>query len=711
MEQVNLRQARSWLPLLVFGYFESLRRSTFLAFGWVEHGITFIIVTLLVIFLAVTDMEPVNRVRLWVTRVITLLYIALIGYFAYLHEPGRKSFITGLLFGVPDFGQGALDSVEAATFSFFLIFGYGVLVFLISNFILEKQSYLEIFAASTMLLGVEIAVADHKLTAPVVVHVFFVLLLRNQLRLLEVACTGETVNAKNIRTVSSGWYIAGAAVALVGIGLALLLPAQDADLRGVWERLKPVNQARLVESPTGSDGEGDQRDSFYYFWDRLNDFELRGSLSLDNAPAMWVKAAKPFYWRGETADYYTGRGWRTTAEIEGENVSGKGLPNPYSKYADVRRVEQTFVLAPGMTSKVVFAANTPAVVEVPSGKFKWDGSGNVFTDYLQAGSTYRVVSYMPRFEPAILRKSSTSYPVDIRNKYLQLPENLPPRVKKKARSVTARQGNTYDKAKALERYLSTNFPYDLTVDATPKNMDVVDYFLFDLKKGYCTYHSTAMVVMLRSVGIPARWVKGYMTGSPDAATGVYEVTQADAHAWVEVYFSDFGWIPFEPTASFSLPETQAASVETEQLAEEAGPVGEIAETAELPPEEEEITARSMIFLAFFAIISGGVVLWFFFVRKKRFNAMEKHDQVRDVYLDLLALLQYLGFPRGETETPYEYARSLRDRLPAEHQDIMVITELYIRHQYGKTVITEADTEQAKAIWRRLSDKFLKKRKD
>lgn len=745
--QANLRQDMAWLPVLIFGYFESLRRTTFLAFGWIEHGMTFVIITLMVIFLAVMEIDAVHRVRLWMARIGILGYITFIGYFSYLYDPAHKSVLLGMLFGVPDFGQGSLTPSEAAAFSFFLIFGYGVLVFLISNFILEKRSYLEIFAASALLLGVEIAVADYKLTVPVVAHIFFLLLLRNQLRLLEVFSYGERVVSKTGRVVGGGWYFTGAAVALVGIGIALLLPAHQADMRGVLDRLKPSAQFQSAESPgtsglpgvpgtpetpgaagtpeaqntaaapessdtpgTAADGSS-RRDSFYYFWGRLNDFEIGGSLKLENKPALWVKADEPFYWRGDTADYYTGKGWRNTVEIEGEDVSGRGLSNPYSKFAEVRRVEQNFVLAPGMTSKVVFAANTPALLEVPSGRFKWDRADNVFTDYMASGSSYKVVSYIPKFDVGKLRNQDTSYPIDVRNKYLQLPKNLPDRVKNKTRAIIARADNPYDKAKAVERYLADNFPYDLTVEATPKGRDVVDYFLFDLKKGYCTYHSTAMVVMLRSVGIPTRWVKGYMTGSRDDTTGVYEVSQADAHAWVEVYFADFGWIAFEPTASFRLPETQASSAETEKLVEEAEPAGALPDIAELPPEEAVSTARSLLVLAFFAILIGVGVLWFLFIRKKRFKAGKNHTQIRDFYIDLLALLQYKGYPRRDTETPYEYARTLAGKLPGDHQDITAITELYIQYQYGKSAVTEAETEQAKAIWERLSDKLLKKRKD
>ncbi len=710
-----MEQVRSgyewWLPLLIFGYFESLRRTTFLAFGWVEHGITFIAITVLIIYLATLDLAPVQKLRLWAARLMILAYMGLVGYFSYLYDPAHKSFLPNLIFGVPDFGQGTLSHTESATFAFFLVFGYAVLVFLISNFILEKKSYLEIFAASALMLGVEIAVADYKLTVPVLIHVFFIMLLRNQLCLQEAADVPDIVIVKGKKSVHAGWYVAGAALTLAGMGVALLLPAHDADRQELWAQFKPAQKAQQAASQAVRTNDDIKQDSFYYFWDRLNDFEMQGSLNITDIPALWVKAGEPFYWRGETADFYTGRGWRSTAQLEGEKASGQGLPNPYSKHADVSKVEQTFILAPGMSSRLVFAANTPAFVELPSGKFKWDEADNVFVDYLSPGSGYKVVSYVPKFDAGKLRKTVMSYPVEIRKKYLQLPPKISARVKNKARSITTLADNAYDKAKAVERYLSENYPYELTVAATPKGKDVVDYFLFDLKKGYCTYHSTAMVVMLRSVGIPARWAKGYMTGSLNPETGVYEVSQADAHAWVEVYFSDFGWIPFEPTASFSLPETQAATAETEQLTEEAGDVQVITDPAALPPEESERVARSLIFLAFFAILSGGGMLWVFFIRKKRFKAKQNYDQVRDVYLDLLALLQYKGFPRAETATPYEYAQSLAVRLPEEYPDIMAITELYIRYQYSKTMLTEAETEEAMAVWRRLSDRFLQKQKD
>lgn len=139
---------------------------------------------------------------------------------------------------------------------------------------------------------------------------------------------------------------------------------------------------------------------------------------------------------------------------------------------------------------------------------------------------------------------------DVYSRYLQLPEQLPERVKKLARDITAGKTTDYDRVKAIEEYLSAGFPYTLTPKATPKNRDFVDYFLFDLKEGYCSYYATAMTIMTRSLGIPARYVEGYILPPKASSGSTYEVTNEQAHAWVEVYFEGFGWIPFESTSPF-----------------------------------------------------------------------------------------------------------------------------------------------------------------
>jgi hypothetical protein len=135
----------------------------------------------------------------------------------------------------------------------------------------------------------------------------------------------------------------------------------------------------------------------------------------------------------------------------------------------------------------------------------------------------------------------------VTDKYLQLPKDLPQRVRDEAREQAGTASTAYDKAKAIEAYLRT-FPYDLNVEAAPPKRDTVDYLLFDLKRGYFDYQASAMAVMLRTLGIPARVAVGYVLDAEAAVETKYTVTKSDAYSWVEVYFPDYGWINFNPTA-------------------------------------------------------------------------------------------------------------------------------------------------------------------
>lgn len=127
-----------------------------------------------------------------------------------------------------------------------------------------------------------------------------------------------------------------------------------------------------------------------------------------------------------------------------------------------------------------------------------------------------------------------------------MPEDLPKRIYDLAFELTSDQTTAYDQAKAIEAYLRT-YPYTLELNEPPLEQDVVDYFLFELQKGYCDYYATSMAILARAAGLPSRVVIGYAGGTYDAEEDRYLITEADAHTWPEIYFPEVGWIPFEPT--------------------------------------------------------------------------------------------------------------------------------------------------------------------
>jgi hypothetical protein len=162
-------------------------------------------------------------------------------------------------------------------------------------------------------------------------------------------------------------------------------------------------------------------------------------------------------------------------------------------------------------------------------------------------SEFRVYSITPVFGEDELRNISGTYPDWVSERYLSLPDSVPERVFQLAEEITAGQVTVFDKAVALEQYLRT-FPYTLDLPVHPVGVDLVDYFLFDIQRGYCDYYASSMVVMARHLGIPARLAVGYVTRNFEEVENHFVVTADQAHSWVEIYFPGYGWVTFEPTA-------------------------------------------------------------------------------------------------------------------------------------------------------------------
>src|SRR5207248_2203085 len=147
-------------------------------------------------------------------------------------------------------------------------------------------------------------------------------------------------------------------------------------------------------------------------------------------------------------------------------------------------------------------------------------------------------------------------------RYLQLPDNLDPRISRLAREMIIKAGahNQYDAARAIEKHLQNDYGY--TLDLKAGGFDPLADFLFNVREGHCEYFATAMAVMLRTQGIPSRVVNGFQTGDYNEAADVYTVTQRDAHSWVEVYFPEANsWVTFDPTPFLGRPMTERTGIQ------------------------------------------------------------------------------------------------------------------------------------------------------
>ncbi len=283
---------------------------------------------------------------------------------------------------------------------------------------------------------------------------------------------------------------------------------------------------------------------------------LGGPVSLGNLTLMDVRSPAGRYWRAAVYDTYLGDGW-TLEDTESLSIEAGELPGEMAAYEARRTITQTFTLYMPGTAQVYALGqpeqfSLPVKAEViragPSGQdAPVETIAMVSSRYRMPDvESYVVVSHIPSADEGALRQAGRDYPAWTQ-RYLQLPNTLPQRVRDLALEITAPYENDYDKATAIQDYLR-EYTYNEKIVMPPEGVDRVDYFLFEMKEGYCNYFASAMVVMARSVGIPARLAAGYARGELDPNTLAYRVREFDSHAWVEVYLPRFGWIEFEPTA-------------------------------------------------------------------------------------------------------------------------------------------------------------------
>jgi transglutaminase-like putative cysteine protease len=272
---------------------------------------------------------------------------------------------------------------------------------------------------------------------------------------------------------------------------------------------------------------------------------------LGDEVVMTVAAARPEFWRGETYDVWNGHAWTRSDDTHFTPQDAAPLDlSPGTPATGGSALTQTFhIEAPYVD--VLFAAAEPVSVEGRQPVERPDGTIYTFVP-LGKGSSYRVVSRVPDATEATLRASQANpVPPGILAQYAQPPVSTA-RVRALAAQVTAGQPTTYDKVRALEAWMGAHTSYSLNAPIARQGVDVVDDFLFNVREGWCEQISSSLVVMLRTLGIPAREVTGFVPGDRSQLTGEWIVRAKHAHAWAEVFFPGVGWQAFDPTAHVPL---------------------------------------------------------------------------------------------------------------------------------------------------------------
>ncbi|MFB6111235.1 MAG: DUF3488 and DUF4129 domain-containing transglutaminase family protein [Halobacteriaceae archaeon] len=286
--------------------------------------------------------------------------------------------------------------------------------------------------------------------------------------------------------------------------------------------------------------------------DASNRQSIQGSIRLSPKVHFVIESEKPAYWRVAVYDRFTGREWVRTGATEPLGTRAEEPPGPR---------ETVFQQVTAKTALAALPAAAKGIRVTGLDGVRITQQGTLLPpSTLGLNETYGVVSSVSTATPAQLRNASTDYPDSLSATYFELPKSTSSRVGNLTANITAQADNPYEAAKAIENWLEANKRYSLNVDRPDGN--IAEQFIFDMNEGYCVYYATAMVTMLRSQGIPARYVTGYTTGQQVSAD-TWVVRGYNSHAWVEVYFPDYGWIRFDPTPA------QTRSFEEEQVLEAA----------------------------------------------------------------------------------------------------------------------------------------------
>lgn len=341
---------------------------------------------------------------------------------------------------------------------------------------------------------------------------------------------------------------------------------------------------------------------------------------------------------------------------------------------------------------------------------------------------YSTVGSVSQATSAMLRRAGRDYPAWVADRYLQLPDDFPKTVKALARDLTRDQETPYDMAQLIRLYLH-GLPYSLDVQSPPPGQDWVEYFLFVQRKGFCQNYASAMITMLRSLGVPARMVVGYAPGVWNEGRSAWEVQSRHYHAWPEVYFPEYGWIEFEPTPADVQPALEALGIRAQGglagsplpaddclpeilggciepggepdltldellgLEEEPGVafVGDSPSDSGLGYLSSSWTLLGLIVVLAMAVLGGSVSY-------VRWN-MSRLGPVTVTYASMCFLGRLAGVGMRAQETPREYCARLSRVLPQHAVNIAHITQWFVNTRYGGPGKAREAPEIIRAFWR------------
>ncbi len=499
-------------------------------------------------------------------------------------------------------------------------------------------------------------------------------------------------------------------VGLVLILFAWIVPTANnwGPLADAWiEVLRPVSD-RVDRVGRLFIGVGSKQDRHMHnFGDTL---PLRGRVELDSDEVlMSVVAQEPLYLRAAVYDEYTAQGWRisdaSTQPLPGTSVEAASFGSLETRAQIRKPVAVDVTVERSVSSRRLFTVGDPLAASVEArlltGGDGKDAIGLVPDARVRDGDSYSTVGTISAASLGQLLASGRDYPPEVIERYLALPDDLPPQVRELAQEIAGGQQQPYVVARQVELFLRREYQFDLETPRPPPRRDGVAYFLFDARRGYFDHYASAMAVLLRTLGVPARVATGFALDDADfdIESKAYVVTERRAWTWPEVYFVGLGWVEFNPTpgqplisrsgnelafiASLAPLDDGFSQFEVEELIGQDIGGGVVATPVSTDAEIDAggagarvvavLTWLSLVTLLLFALWAGGAGLWSYW-----FRAL---SPAAGRWAKLQQLAQWAGVCLPPHLTPLERAGVVAEAAGGD-VDMRPLAGAYTRERYG-----------------------------
>lgn len=508
------------------------------------------------------------------------------------------------------------------------------------------------------------------------------------------------------------------------------------------EGSQPSGSPTGADKGTGSGGTGSSRgergsdDEGFDYRGFSPDFDIEqtGEGHFSNQIVLYLQADSGLYLRSHVFDRFDGSRWHETIDSVDKYRLEQGRTHLGGEEIDDASLTRQHVIYARDLSARVLAANYPRKLHFPGSVVAATHDGIISAPSTVRNATrYTVYSETSRTEG---HPVSNSEGLSFEEKYLQLPDDLDGRIARLAGGVAGGKPSL-EAALAIESHLRQNYRYSLSEAISSQGQTPLDYFLFEQKAGHCEYFASAMAIMLRLQGVPARLVTGFSATNKNPLTGFYEVRGLDAHAWVEAYFEGTGWVTFEPTPAYFLPEpprTQSTARALEQYLENLQAAEDLLEESGQGTSTDGLSARDLantlresMLMLLMAISYLSQTLWaalkvplaillvsavtlgaaYYLLRKPILDAISRarvrslsgrkgNASLAIIYRETEGVLARRGLPRPASSTLAQYEQFLASQPFAA--SFSRLAGLYRHIIYGRYLATEQDVTGAKSLY-------------